>query len=205
MLTLFHAPESRSTRVLTLIEEMGIADRIDLRLVGIRRQDGSGARDATNPHPEGKVPALLQDGVLVTETAAILLLLTDLFPDAGLGPTVTDPQRGAYLTRLFWYGAVMEPVMIQQAAGLTHPWLHATYRGLAEAEARISAALAKGPWLLGNRFTAADILIQSPYHWFADMVPADPAIRDWLARGAARPAFIASKAADQQRRATMAA
>lgn len=205
MLTLFHAPESRSTRVLTLIEEMGIADRIDLRLVDIRRQDGSGARDAANPHPEGKVPALLHDGVLVTETAAILLHLTDLFPEAGLGPNATDPQRGAYLAWLFWYGSVMEPVMIQQAAGLTHPWLHATYRGLAEAEARIAAALGKGPWLLGETFSAADILIQSPYHWFRDMAPADPVIRDWLARGAGRSAFIASKAVDHQRRTARAA
>lgn len=205
MLTLFHAPESRSTRVLTLIEEMGIADRIDLRLVDIRRQDGSGARDAANPHPEGKVPALLHDGILMTETAAILLLLTDLFPETGLGPTAADPRRGDYLTWLFWYGSVMEPVMIQHAASLTHPWLHATYRGLGEAEARISTALTKGPWLLGDRFSAADILIQSPYHWFRDMVPSDPAIRDWLARGAARPAFIAINRADQQRRAALAA
>jgi len=205
MLTLFHAPESRSTRVLTLIEEMGIADRIDLQVVNIRRQDGSGGRDPANPHPEGKVPALLHDGVLVTETAAILLHLTDLFPEAGLGPTATDPQRGAYLTWLFWYGSVMEPVMIQHAAGLTHPWLHATYRGLAEAEARIAGALAKGPWLLGERFSAADILIQSPYHWFRDMVPQDPAIRDWLDRGAARAAFVASKGDDAQRRSARAA
>lgn len=190
MLTLIHAPRSRSTRVRVLLEEMGVADRVDLRIVDIPRQDGSGARDAGNPHPEGKVPALLDaSGAVVTETGSIMLMLTDMFPEGGMGPLPGDPDRGAYLTWLFWYGSVMEPVMIQKSAGLAHPWLTATYRGIAEMEARISAALARGPWLLGERFSAADILIQSPWHWFREMEPGDPAIRDWVARGAERAAF----------------
>jgi glutathione S-transferase len=60
---------------------------------------------------------------------------------------------------------------------------------MAEMEARISAALKQGPWLLGERFSAADILIQSPWRWFQDLEPGDPAIRDWMARGAERAAF----------------
>lgn len=190
MLTLVHAPRSRGTRVRVLLEEMGIADVVDLRIVDILRQDGSGARDPDNPHPEGKVPALLDEGGgVVTETGAVMLMLTDMFPEGGMGPLQDDPDRGAYLTWLFWYGSVMEPVMIQKAAGLAHPWLKATYRGTEEMEARISAALARGPWLLGERFSAADILIQSPWHWFRDMEAGDPAIRDWVARGAERAAF----------------
>lgn len=190
MPTLIHAPRSRSTRVRVLLEEMGVADRVDLRIVDIARQDGSGARDAGNPHPEGKVPALLDAaGAVVTETGAIMLMLTDMFPEGGMGPVPGEPDRGAYLTWLFWYGSVMEPVMIQTSAGLAHPWLTATYRGIEELEARISAALARGPWLLGERFSAADILIQSPWHWFREMEPGDPAIRDWVARGAERAAF----------------
>lgn len=189
MTTLLHAPRSRATRVRILLEEMGVGDRVTQREVTIPRQDGSGGRDATNPHPEGKVPALLHDGAVVTETGAIMLMLTDMFPGAGMGPVAGEADRGAYLTWLFWYGSVMEPVMIHHAAGLSHPWLTATFRGMAEMEARVSAALAKGPWLLGDRFSAADILIQSPWHWFREMEPGDPAIRDWIARGAERTAF----------------
>lgn len=190
MLTLFHAPLSRGTRVRVLLEEMGVADVVDLRIVDIPRQDGRGARDPGNPHPEGKVPALVDEtGAVVTETGAVMLLLTDMFPEGRMAPLPGDADRGAYLTWLFWYGSVMEPVMIHKAAGLTHPWLTATYRGIEEMEARISAALARGPWLLGERFSAADILIQSPWHWFRDMQAGDPAIRDWVARGAARAAF----------------
>lgn len=201
MLTLFHASQSRSTRILTLIEEMGITDRVALHPVDIVRADGTGAFDPANPHPEAKVPALQCQGLTVTESGAIMLMLTDMFPETGLGPTATDPQRGAYLTWLFWYGSVMEPVLIHAAAGLSHPWLSKTYRGLPELTARLHKALETGPWLLGDRFSAADILLQSPFLWFKDATPDDPLIRDWLARGQARPAFRRVMAAEALRRA----
>ncbi|MBC2834947.1 glutathione S-transferase family protein [Paragemmobacter straminiformis] len=200
MLTLFHAPQSRSTRILTLIEEMGAADKITLRPVDIIRADGTGARDHANPHPDAKVPALDHDGTLVTESGAVMLYLTDLFPSP-LAPVQGDAKRGAFLTWLFWYGSVMEPVMILSGAGLDHPWLAKTYRGMPEITARLQSALSRGPWLLGDTFTAADILIQSPFHWFKDAIPDDPLIRDWLARGAARPAYQRVMQAEAQRRA----
>lgn len=201
MLTLFHAPQSRSTRILALIEEMGIADRITIRNVDILRADGTGAPDTANPHPEGKVPALVQGADVITESGTIMLALTDMFPESGLGPVTTDPQRGAYLTWLFWYGSVMEPILVQTAAGLSHPLLHKTYRGMPELTARLRAALQNGPWLLGERFSAADILLQSPFFWFKDIVPDDALIRDWLARGQSRPAFQRVQLAEARRRA----
>lgn len=196
MLTLFHAPQSRSSRIVTLINEMGIADQIDTRLVTIARNDGSGGRDPGNPHPEGKAPALIHDGTLITESSAIILYLTALFPDSGMAPKPGTAKRGEYLTWLHWYGSVMEPVMIFAAAGLDHPFLRATFRGIPEVTARIEAALAKGPYLLGDTYSAADLLIQSPYAWFGDMTPDVPAIQDWVARCQARPAVARTKASD---------
>ena len=70
MLKLIHAPMSRSSRILWLIEEMGIGDKVQIEPVGIRRFDGSGQRDPANPHPEGKVPALIHDRTLITESGA---------------------------------------------------------------------------------------------------------------------------------------
>lgn len=198
MLTLFHAPKSRSTRIVSLIEEMGIADHVTIRPINIRRQDGSGARDPDNPHPEGKAPALLHDGALMTESGAIMVYLTTLFPETGLAPRPGTPEWGAYLAWMTWYGSVMEPVLICAAGGISHPYLTASIRGTTEVEARLRAALLKGPWLMGERFTAADILIHSPYAWFRDALPADPLIRDWVERCMARPARLRAMAADMQ-------
>lgn len=196
MLTLFHAPHSRSTRIVTLIDEMGIQDWVTIQTVTIPRADGTGARDPANPHPEGKVPTLLHDGTLITETAAIILYLTALFPDSGMAPKPGTALRGTYLSWLFWYGSVMEPVLIMDAAEVAHPWLHAALRGVPEVTARIATALADRPFLLGDSYSAADLLIHSPYAWFRDATPDVPAIRDWVARCEARPSVARTRAAD---------
>lgn len=201
MLTLFHSPESRSTAILSLIEEMGIHDWIEVREVTIPRVDGSGRRDPDNPHPEGKVPALVHDGLVITERGAIMLHLTALFPDAGLAPRTGTAEWGVYAAWMAWYQGVMEPVLIFQAGGIEHPWITATFRDHAAAAARIRTALEAGPWIMGKDFSAADILLHGPYGFFPDAVPDDPLIRDWVARCAARPAALKVQAADAARMA----
>lgn len=188
MLTLFHSPQSRSSAIMVLIEEMGIADRIEARQVSIPRIDGTGHRDPANPHPEGKVPALVHDDQLITERGAIILHLTTLFPDTGLSPRIGTPEWGKFVSWLTWYQGVLEPVVIFEAAGLSHPWLEGTFRDHKAAAARIRAALERGPWLLGDEYSAADLLIHGPYAFFPDATPDDPLIRDWVARCKARPA-----------------
>jgi glutathione S-transferase len=197
LLTLYHAPPSRSTRILHLAEEMGITDQLTLRLVNIPRRDGSGARDPSNPHPEGKVPLLDHDGTLISETAAIILYLTDMFPGP-IAPSQGDPKRGDYLTWLFWYGSVLEPVYITTAIGLSHPALTSTFRGMAEVEARLHKALSQGPWLLGEQFSAADLLIHSLYAWDRSATPKDPLIAGWVDRCMARPAIQRANARDAE-------
>jgi glutathione S-transferase len=201
MLTLFHAPNSRSSAIMTLIDEMGIAEKLTVKIVDIPRQDGSGGRDPANPHPEGKAPALMHDGALITERAAVILQLTTLFPDSGMAPAIGTPDWGRFVTWLAWYQGVFEPVLIFEAAGLEHPWLSATFRTHKEAAARIRAALEKGPWLLGERYSAADLLVHSPYAWFDNMTPDDPLILDWVERCKSRPARLRTLKADAARMA----
>ena len=196
MLTLIHSPLSRSSRIVTLIDEMGIKDWVNIKPVSIVRMDGSGHHDAENPHPEGKVPLLIHDGAVIRESGAIILYLTDMFPDAGLGRPVGHAQRGAYISWLHWYGAVMEPVMIFEALGLSQPSLARTFRGVAELTAKLSQALQHSPYLLGDSYSAADLLVHSPYAWFKDATPEDPAIRDWVARCMARPSVGRTMAYD---------
>ncbi len=198
MLTLYHSHHSRATRMLALIDEFGLRDKIALKYVTIPRQNGSGGRDPTNPHPEGKVPALQDGDRLITESAAIMLYLSDMFPEAQIGPAVGGPGRGDYLTWLFWYQGVFEPVYVLAAAGLSHPFLTAAFRGVSEVEARLILAFADGrPYLLGENISAADYLIQAPYLWFPDWAPTDDKVQAWIARVTARPAYAWAMAVEQ--------
>jgi len=93
---------------------------------------------------------------------------------------------------------VLEPVLIHRAADLSHPALTATFRGPDEVAARLRAALEKGPWLLGEAWSAADLLVHSPYAWFKDATPDDPLIRDWVERCKARPSRLRALARDTE-------
>ncbi|MFZ3581222.1 glutathione S-transferase family protein [Loktanella sp. DJP18] len=202
MLTLFHAPRSRSTRIIQLLHELDALDQVDVRIVDLPRQDGSGARDPANPHPEGKVPLLVHDGVEIWESNAIILYLTDLFGTRPFAPQPGDPDRGRYLSWLAWYGNVIEPVLVTEVAGLSHPILTATFRGRAELEARLIAALTDAPFLMGDHYSAADLLQVSPWTWFSDAAPKAQVVQDWIARCSARPSGAAASAFDEAATAT---
>lgn len=196
MLTLYHAPRSRSTSIVALIEEMRITDRVEIVTVTIPRQDGSGGPDPSNPHPEKKVPYLVNGDDHVRERGAIITYLTDMFPEAGLGRPVGHPQRGRFLSWLFYYQGVIEPVLVLGWTGIDHPALQATFRDVGAVTDQLSEALTDSPWLLGPDYSAADLLLSSPFQWMPDMTPDDPAIRDWVARCAARPGVMAAKQRD---------
>jgi glutathione S-transferase len=81
MITLFHAPQSRSSRIVWMLEELGV--RYEIRPVSIfRPMTGEGQPDVVNPHPDKRVPAIFHDGMLLAESVAIVLYLADTFPDA---------------------------------------------------------------------------------------------------------------------------
>ncbi len=196
MITLHHAPLSRSSRIIWLLEELGAPYQIVI--TGIPRMDGSGNSDPANPHPDKKVPALVDDGVLVTESSAIVLYLTDMYSAAAIGPAVGDPLRGAYLSWLAYYAGVVEPVVTIGFAGLAdHPQLQRSFRGGDEVGARVLAALRAGPYLLGKEFSGADLLFASLAQWARHSLPADPLVDAWLARVNARPALARATARDK--------
>ncbi|OSP55885.1 glutathione S-transferase family protein [Pseudoruegeria sp. SK021] len=194
MPTLFHAPNSRSSSIVSLIDDLG-AD-IDIREVTIPRMDGSGAADPQNPHPDRKVPVLVDGGETIHERGAIILYLTDKYPAAGLGPVVGAPGRGAYLSWLSYYQGVMEPLFMLKIAGVSHPVLTSSLRDFDTMTGHLANALSAQPYLLGAEYSAADLLCSSPFHWMPDMLPASAAVRDWVARCADRPALKRTAARD---------
>jgi glutathione S-transferase len=195
MLTLYHAPQSRSSRIVWLLEELG-ADYA-LKITDIPRMDGKGAPDPTNPHPDKKVPALVDDGVLITESIAIVQYLTDMFPAADIGPRTGDAKRGPYLSWLAYYAGVIEPVVNLEFAGLAdNAAMQRTFRNRASMDRHILAALEAGPYLLGDKFSGADILIASMGQWARTMLPAGDVVDSYLGLCNSRPALARARAKD---------
>ncbi len=191
MLKLYHSPRSRSSRFIWLLEEVG--QPYEIEYVTIRRGDGSGESDARNAHPDGKVPALLHDGKLVMESAGTCLYLSDAFPAAGLGPQVGDADRAAYLTWLFFYAGEVEPALIAKFTGGVEKD-ERVQRSYDQMIARFEGALALGPYMLGEQFSAADILFGSIVQWGSQMLPKRDAFDAYLARLEARPAYQRAQA-----------
>lgn len=195
MVTLYHAPQSRSSRMIWLLEELDAP--YEIRLTTIPRQDGSGGPDPDNPHPDKKVPAIVHNGVTITESIAIALYLADQFPDQGLAPKIGVPLRGPYLEWMVYYAAVMEPLVVAGAGGFAdHPVVVTTWRTQADYQARVAAALAKGPFMLGENFSAVDVIIGSMGQWMRAALPPGPVVDEYLKRLSERPAARRAMARD---------
>lgn len=195
-LTLVHSPRSRSSAFLWLLEELGAP--YQLKLVTIRRGDGSGQIDAANPHPHAKVPVLLHDGALVHEQTAIALYLTDLFPANGIGPLLGDPKRGPYLSWLAYYSGVVEPAFLCKLFGYAVPRGSAGWVDLDEVMVHIGRTLEKNDYLLGERFSAVDLLFGGTFHlfWQNPVLPKTPVLEAYVKRVTARPALARAQAKD---------
>jgi glutathione S-transferase len=184
MLTLLHAPASPSSRVVWLLEELQAEYR--LQIVSYPKEDGSNI-DPRNPHPHGYAPALDHDGALVTETGAITLYLTDLFPRSSIGIPLGDPLRARYVTWLFYQVGLIEPLIYMKGTKVLEA--DAAMSRLYEAMmSHIEKTLAKGPYILGERFTAVDILYVSLFERARGLLGKRDALDAYIARGLARPA-----------------
>jgi glutathione S-transferase len=194
MITLYHGPKTRSTRFIFLLEELEAP--YEIRVVNIRRRDGSGALDPANPHPHGKVPAISDDGVIVFESPAIALYLTDRFPHNRLGPLAGEADRGAYLSWLAYYSGVFEPAFVSKFMQVDVPRGTAGWVAVEEVMAALLGRLSQTPYMLGERFSALDVLYATTFRLFAQspLLPKSPLIESYVARVAARPAFARATA-----------
>jgi glutathione S-transferase len=183
MLTLFHSPGSFSSRIVWLLEELEADYRIDI--VSYPKADGSNI-DPRNPHPHGYTPALAHDGQVVTETGAIALYLTDLFPQSDVGVPVGHPLRARYITWLFYQVGLTEPLVYMKGSTLLAQ--DAAMSHLNDAMMKhIEATLTAGPYILGERFTAVDILYMSLFEHARPLLGKSAVLDAYLAR-ADRPA-----------------
>jgi glutathione S-transferase len=198
LLTLHHCPNTRSSGVLTLLTELGAPYQLHVMNMqtGEQRQ---AAYLAINPL--GKVPALTHGDAVITEQGAIFIYLADLFPEAGLAPAIGDPLRGPYLRWLVYYGSSFEPAVIDRAQKHEPaPTSMSPYGDFDSMLEVLVAQLRKGPYLLGEQFSAADVLWGTALSWTTQfgLVPQLPEIKAYIERITSRPAFVRSAAKDAE-------
>jgi glutathione S-transferase len=195
-ITLFYSPQTRATGARVLLEELKVP--YDLHVLnmktGEQRQPGYLAIN-----PLGKVPAVRVNDTLVTEQGAIYLYLADLFPEAGLAPSLSDPDRGAYVRWLFIYGSCFEPAVVDHYLKREPVSMNETpYASYASLIDMLEEALKVGPYLLGERFTAADLLWGIALRWTTmfGLVEARPAFQAYMDRIGSRPSIQKVSAED---------
>jgi glutathione S-transferase len=197
-LTFYHSPNTRSSGALVLLEELG-AD-YELRVINMKAgEQRAPAYLAVNPM--GKVPAVMHGDALVTEQVAIFLYLADLFPRAQLAPALDDPLRGPYLRWLVYYAAAFEPAIVDRAMEREQAPLAMSPYGDYETMLRtLTDRLAQGRFILGERFSAVDILWGTALGWTTmfKLVPETPVIMEYVERINARPSVAQVKARDTE-------
>src|SRR6267154_4087351 len=189
MITLYHCPQTRSASIVWLLEELEAP--YQTKVVDFRRMDGSGTRDATNPHPHGKVPALVDGNETVFESSAIALFLTDKYRTKKLGPAVGEPTRGEYLSWLAYRPGVMEPALISRRFEIKHVFGAMGWAPADEVEEVLNGHMASRQYFLGDTFSALDILLGGGLHFMmmAKMIKATPVLTAYAARITDRPAY----------------
>jgi glutathione S-transferase len=189
MMQLYWCPRTRSATALWLMEETGQPyERVLIDIsTGAQKQ-----ADYLAINPMGKVPALRDGEVTLAENAAICAYVAERYPEARLSPSLGDPLRAKFLYWLFFLPGCIEPAMVQMSTKFE---MNPVAAGWGEAQRPfdvLDAALSKGPWLLGENFSAADVAMGSMLNFAVrmfKMVPQRPSFDAYIDRCVARPAF----------------
>jgi glutathione S-transferase len=188
--TFYHNPVSRGRIVHWMLEEVGAP--YDTKILSFDKREHK-APEYLAINPMGKVPAIVHRGVVVTEGAAICAYLADAFPDAGLAPSVQDAARGTYYRWLFFGAGCVEPavvdkVLVRPPAERPAAMGYGTYADTLNA---LELALKPGPYILGERFSAADVYVGSQIIWGmrVEGIERRPAFEQYAARLNERPAL----------------
>jgi glutathione S-transferase len=182
----YRAPATRSFTALWMLEELGLA----YRSVIVPMKDRPADYLAVNP--SGMVPSIVDRGAVVSECPAICLYLADRFSYGDLAPRIEERERGAYLAWMVFATAQREPARaVRDLAVPIKPgnW-GMGWRDLDGVVKVLADALSPGPFLLGERFTAADVMIGSTLAMglHTQELPAHPVLASYNERLAARPA-----------------
>lgn len=197
-LTFFHSPNTRSFGVLVLLHELGA--QYTLKVLDMKAgQQRQAAYLQINPM--GKVPALLHEQAVITEQAAVYMYLADLFPEADLAPKIGDPLRGPYLRWMSFYGSSFEPAVIDRSQQRSAaPQGMSPYGDFDTMFNTLIAQLERGPYILGERFSAADVLWGSALTWITmfKLLPETQVVQRYIDRVNQRPSVAWAREKDAE-------
>ncbi len=189
-ITLYRSVASRSISALWLLEELGVPYRMETFDIakGETRSPGYLALN-----PRGTVPMVVDGETKVTEAPAICLYLADRYGYGRLAPTLEDPARGPYMSWTVWATSALEPAStlvgheFETKRGNWGFGFHSLDRELDA----LASVLEGSSYLVGDRFTAADVMVGSvvSMRLHTGELPAHPALVAYADRNAARPAF----------------
>lgn len=197
-LKLYYASPSRASVAMWMLEELG--ERYEVELLSLKNGDQrKPAFLAINPM--GKVPALVDGDTIVSEVSAICCYLADAYPKAGLAPAVTDKSRGPYLKWLFFVPSCVEPAILDKA--MNRPPPPRSTAGWADFDTVVEvlrdATGKASPYLLGERFSAADVVVGASLRWTMKfkLMPELPEFVAYTKRLEERPALQRQIANDE--------
>jgi glutathione S-transferase len=200
--TFFHAPQTRSGATRALIEELGV--KVDMQVLNLKAGD-TRKPEYVAVNPMGKVPAIRHGDALITEQPAVMMYLADLYPETRLAPPIGDPLRGPYLRWMVFYGSCFEPAVIDKSMERDPaPLAMSPYGDFETMLGTLTDQLDRGPYLLGETFSTADVLYGTALNWMTQfkLVPELPVIRAYIDRVISRPAMQRAAAADAELAAT---
>jgi glutathione S-transferase len=188
MMKLYWAPKTRASRALWMLEEAGVPyERVHIDIRDEKSKADPLFRAAS---PLGKVPALIDGAVRISDSGAICAYVADAYPQAALAPPIGDALRGAYLQWLMFTNANIEPAMLEKFLNLPPSRAARGWGDYDSVLKTLREALQTGPWILGARFCAADVMLGSAVH-FLDMFKIlgdEPVLDAYRERCMARPA-----------------
>jgi glutathione S-transferase len=186
---LYWAPQTRSARAIWMLEEAGVDYELELvKISAPGREDSAEFRDAS---PMGKVPALVDGNVKMSESAAICLYVADRYGSGTLAPAVDDPLRGKFLYWLMYTPAVVEPSMSEKFSGTDTNRYRSGWGDFDLMIETLENGIADKTWILGENFTAADVMLGSSTVFLRlfKMLPDSPVLEAYADRCLARPAY----------------
>jgi len=197
-LTLYHAIPSRGFIVHWMLEEMDVPYKLEVLDL---EADEHKKPEYLAINPMGKIPALMHGDLLVTESAAIVFYLAEQFPDTGLEVDRSSPLRNEYLRWSYFSPGTMEPAIVSKAMGFDSQ----EYKPFADIDSvanTLVSALDGKQFIVGDTFSAADVIIGSSINWGLNLMPVlpkHPVLTEYWSRLEKRPAW--QKVVDSMSRA----